>query len=276
MKRNVVALVAVQGSIARGTRTRDALDYLPYARATWEWWCAKNGAEFVLVDRTEGTGILPGAPPTVQRWFAPREIIEARGPETRVAMVDADTMIRWDTPDFFELAGDSLTAVHAAGPAWVAKSIAAFLHLFPGVELDPGDYFNAGFVIAGEAQLRVFSAFAKFYAQNQAELEAIFRSADLGTDQTPLNLMVRREGEPVRFLGREYNLLHCFGYDRPTRLEFEIEPSPDWTGFERKAFALPNAFAFIETGFVWHFSNTVAARAIVMAETWKRVKDHYR
>ncbi len=276
MKTKVVAMVAIKGNLTRGAQKRSNLEYLPYARATWEWWCAQRGIEFIVVDQTEGVELLPGAPPTVQRWFAPREIIEARGPETQVAVVDADTMIRWDAPDFFDLAGEALTAVHGMSMGWAGRSIAAFQHLFPGVALAPEDHFNAGFVVLGARQLEVLSAFGRFYAQHRAELEAIFRSADVGTDQMPLNLVVRREREPVHFLGREFNLLHCFGYDRPTRLEFEIDPSPDWTTFEQKAFALPLAFAFIETGFIWHFSNTVAARTRVMAETWRRVKGHYQ
>ena len=73
-------------------------------------------------------------PPTFQRWLAPEAIIGERGEDTVVAIVDADTMVRWDTPDFLEGAR-GFSAVKAVSTIWIANSIRAFQPLFPDVSL---------------------------------------------------------------------------------------------------------------------------------------------
>ena len=275
MNKKVVAMIAIKGAIARGGGKRSDLSYLPYARATWEWWCAERGIEFVVVEETEGTKRLPDAPPTMQRWFVPAEIIRARGPETRVALVDADTMIRWDAPDFLAFSPDNLVAVTGRNYQWIQRSIFAFQQMFPTVALRPEEYFNAGLVVVGPKQLDTLAKFCEFCGKHLPELQDISRSAEVGTDQTPLNFVVRQESAAVSFLDRRFNFLNCFGYENETRRYFEFSPAPDWSAFSERAFSAPQAFDFIETGFIWHFTNVVAARTPVMAETWRRVKDRY-
>lgn len=194
-----------------------------------------------------------------------------------MALVDADTMIRWDAPDFFELCDRSLAAARGTNPGWIQRSMAAFQPLFPDVSLPIEEYFNAGVVMISSAQLPTISAFMEFCCNNYTELDAIMHGGfgDVGTDQTPLNLFFKREGESIMFLPRVFNLLHCFGYTEAGRIEFEFNSDPDWTTFPEKVYGEPSAFAFIEAGYIWHFTNTIAARERVMAETWRRVRAFY-
>jgi hypothetical protein len=60
------------------------------------------------------------------------------------------------------------------------------------------------------------------------------------------------------------------------RRQYESGAKPDWSRFERWASASRQAFAFIDWGYLWHFTNTVTARSRAMAETWRRVRQHYR
>jgi len=262
----------------RGKQRRADLSHVAYARATWEWWCGKNGIEFTIVDRTPGDDLLPTAPATILRWFALAEIIRTRPVGTRVALVDADTMIRWDTPDFFDIYDNAwLCAAPGVNKAWIKDTIAAFQPLFPGVVMKPERYFNAGLVLAGKPQLELFSKFGSFCVERFAEIDKICRASNVGTDQTPLNFMVRREKQKVLFMSFAFNLMYCFGWrDLATRMEFEDNLKPDWRSFRSKALALPNAFDFLNQGYIWHFTNTVAARRRVMAETWKIVRHFYR
>ena len=102
----------------------------------------------------------------------------------------------------------------------------------------------------------------------------MMRARDFGTDQTPLNLVLRREREPVWVLPPPYNFLHCFPMDEPL-LALEKGPQPEPELFARTAFSRPWAFEFIGLAYVWHFTNVVAHRSLVMEEVWRRVAGHY-
>lgn len=271
MPRNLVALVALERAVKRGGVERRDLSCVPYAMHTWEWWCRKHDVDFTVVENSAAGACVPHAPATVLRWFAARDMIGARAVGTKVALVDADTMIRWDTPNFFALASSGINAVNALSLAWVSRSMAAFQPLFPGVALSPQRYFNAGFVVLGHPQLRVLSEFCQFYMSNEPALQSIFGAGDFGTDQTPLNFVVHAQREPISFLPKEYNFLHCYGRteDGPFRPTVRL-------GLAEQSRALAErAFRFIELGYVWHFTNVVRSRTAVMRETWHRVERHY-
>lgn len=271
MASKVVAMTAIRGSISRGSRARSDLSYLPYARATWEWWCRQRDIEFVLVERTACAP--PDTYPTIQRWHVPAELLGSRAPGTRIAMVDADTMVRWDAPDMFDLAEDSFAAVNAGHRGWVGRSINAFQPYFPDVRLAFEEYFNCGLLVLNGRHLAVLSAFLTFYQRHRPQLEATFKSADVGTDQTIMNFIVKQERERVRLLDRAFNVLHCVGGRADYLKDFERSDNP------RKVDATllmhPATFGFIDNGYVWHFTNSVSTRAKLMAETWHRVRKWY-
>jgi hypothetical protein len=277
MSAKVVVLTALPAPVRRGAERRADLGYLAYSRPTWEWWCARHGIELLLLDRAPATGLPPTAPATILRWFAAAEILRTRPRGTRLAMVDADAMIRWDAPDFFDCYDGRLGAVRSQNQAWIRESLAAFQPLFPGVVVKPERYFNAGVVLAGKPQLQLLECFGEFCMENLPRLERVFQASNVGTDQTPLNFIIRRERHRVLELPIALNLTFCFGWrDAATRIEFEENPDPDWASFEAKVLAYAKAFAFIEWAYIWHFTNTVASRSRVMAETWRWVQHHYR
>jgi len=107
-------------------------------------------------------------------------------------------------------------------------------------------------------------------------------SANVGTEQTPLNFMVKRENEPVHFLPRPFNFVNCFPlHEDLVKLEqnaltgTEQSPRPDPALFAVKAFGRPSTFDFVELAYIWHFTNVVTFRSPVMGETWRRVQSHY-
>jgi hypothetical protein len=272
--RRIVAMTAIPMNWQRGGQQRGGLAYARFGQATWRWWCRRNGVEFVLLDRPLGGEAFSLMPPTVQRWLAPAELL-GTSLEDQVAVVDADTMIRWDAPDFFSQARGGLAAVRGNDPAWIHASIEAFGPLFPGVSLPWWEYFNAGLVVLGPAELPVLRTFVEHQLHHRVELMAIQRRANVGTDQTPLNLTVRQAGRPVTFLPPPFNLLNCFAPPLPLRAELLHGDRPlDPEELARRAFN-DAAFAFVKYGYVWHFTMMVAAREQIMAETWRRVRANY-
>ena len=273
MTKKIVAMPMIPGQIRRGIQIRSGLGYAKYGEATWRWWCERHGIDFVVLDKPLGGDGYAQMPPTFQRWFAPELLICEHGTDARVALVDADTMIRWDAPDFFEEA-QGFAAVRGESGAWIARSIEAFQHLFPWTSLVWSESFNAGFVVLGHAQLAVIRAFLEFSLSNWRKLSAIMLSGDFGTDQTPLNLMVRRQNEPVHFLPPAFNVLHCFSAD-PMLKRVEQSPSVEQNVFADKVLSRPGAFDFLDSGYVWHFNSVHGLRSMVMRETWRRVRSNY-
>jgi hypothetical protein len=267
-------MALIPGGVRRGSVTRSDLSYARYSRATWEWWCREHGADFVVIDTAPSDGVFAQMPPTLQRWVMLDRVLAERGPDAQVIAVDADTMIRWDTPDIFERARGLSAVADPTPPEWIVQSISLFRHLFPETSVPWWEYFNAGLVVFGAAQRRVLHAFADFAGTHWTELQAAIKQGGLGTDQTALNFIARRENEPVFLLPRPYNLLHCFPMDREL-FELEGSPTPDRELFAKKAFSRGWAFNFVDYGYVWHFANIVALRSLVMGETWRRIRLHY-
>lgn len=273
--RNVVAMVALPSPIRRGRSVRRDLRHLPYAMASWQSWCKRHGVEFVLVERVDGRLVRPDAPATYQRWFAAGDIVSQRAPGTRLALVDSDTMIRWDAPNLFDHSPAGLGAVRGKHNGWIRESISAYQNLFPNVVLEVERYFNAGMVVLGSEQLEFLATFCGFYSENDHALEAIALSHDVGTDQTPLNFVAVREHEPVKLLDDRFNMLACFGMpnEELARLERRAFDSTDEVSSDVRL--RDEWFGFIDKGYIWHFTNTFATRRAVMAETWRRVERNY-
>ncbi len=253
---------------------RSDLSYARYSRATWDWWCHRHDADFVVIDTPVDDSGFAHMPPTLQRWVVVDRLIRERGPAAQIVLVDADTMIRWDTPDLFGQARGFSAVADSSPVDWIVQSRRAFQHLFPGVSLPWWEYFNSGVVVLGAAQRPVLRAFLDYATGNWPELNTAISEGRLGTDQTVINFIVRREKEPVFFLPRPYNFLHCFPMDGDL-FQIEFSPLPDTALFAEKAFARPAAFNFVEHGYIWHFTNVVTLRALVMGETWRRVRHNY-
>src|SRR5689334_18552611 len=128
-------MALIPGRINRGNQIRSGVPYGKYGRVCWEWWCKKNGVHFVALDQPIPVGKHDDVPPSIQRWGAPQRFLNEFGPDLQVAMVDADTMIRWDTPNFFDLTQDEFAAVPAIKYHSIYRSISAHQRLFPGVTL---------------------------------------------------------------------------------------------------------------------------------------------
>jgi hypothetical protein len=270
----IVAMGTIQGRMDRDGRDRSDLSYAPYGIATWKWWCHHNGAEFVLLSKRPGGPQFANVAPSVTRWLAPEELLEGRA-DARVAVVDADTMVRWDTPDFFGAAEDPVAAVRDISPDWIYRSIKAHQRLFPTTKLPWWEYFNSGLVVLSTRHLPALRVFADLYRYRHAEVQQVQADSSVGYDQTPLNLAFRSCGQPVRFLDAPFNAIRCFPLSYDLMHKFEFSSTPDWTRFEEVAFARAGTFDFVEHSYVWHFCNIVKSRARIMRETWRRVRQQY-
>ena len=274
MRKKLVAMPLIPAQAQRGSSVRADLRYATYARATWEWWCRRNGAEFVALDRPLGTGAFSQMSPSLRRWLAPQMLVDAYGPDTQIAMVDADTMIRWDAPSPFDAAGGGFAAVLDTGPRWIHQDIKSYQHLFPDVRLEWWEYVNSGLVVFGAAQLPTIAALLDLIAGRWPELRQMHASGRVSVDQTLLNFVLKQQREPVTLLPPAFNLVRCITMN--SRLwAWENGPSRDEKSLAAVLEAMPEAFDFVDYAYVWHFTNVVKSRRIVMEHVWRRVCGHY-
>src|SRR5689334_15360745 len=97
----IVAMPLIPANYQRGSSSHSDLSYSAYGRATWQWWCDQQSIEFRVLDQPAHG--YEDDPPTVQRWAHAQALLIEGGLGTQVALVDADTMVRWDTPNLFEI-----------------------------------------------------------------------------------------------------------------------------------------------------------------------------
>ena len=98
MKKNVVFWVGVKNE--KYSEKYGGWDWMDITRKSWEYWCKKHDVEmFVLSDELRDKTIMK---PTWQRWHV-FEILEANEIDyNQVALVDVDTMIHPEAPNFFD------------------------------------------------------------------------------------------------------------------------------------------------------------------------------
>ena len=243
MSKNVVFITSMKGGVD--------VSYEEYCLNTWKWWCNKNNVElFVLNEELVDSKYMK---PTWQRWLV-FDILDSNGVDyDQVAMVDVDTMIKWDTPNFFELTNHEFSAVmDQDNIGWVKQSIDSYKHFFPESDLTWLDYFNCGFIVLNSKHKEVCENIVNFWEINSGELIMIQNTISKGTDQTPVNYIVKDSEFDITYLPKTFNLTH----------------------FNRKEI-LENLM-FIDVGYVWHFNGFEKSwRYPLMQQTWDKIKDNY-
>ncbi len=229
----------------------DILDYKEWCFKTWDYWCKKNDVELIILDQElRDKSIMK---PTWQRWHVFDILANNDIQFDQVALVDIDTMIKWDAPNFFNETNGEFSAVEDCFYIeWSHNSIKGYKHMFPETDFDWTTYFNCGFIVMSNKHKELCDTITKFYYDNETHLRELqHQTLKKGSDQTPVNYLVRKEGYPITFLNKKFNLsqLHMRG-------------------------VLNNLM--METGWVWHFNGfEKTERNHIMKQVWESVKLNY-
>jgi hypothetical protein len=205
MKKNIIFMMDIdmkgEGRWASSRRTP-----YQYSIDSWKQWADKNNAEvFVLTEL-----LLPMEQMGLcwQRYYL-FDILESNGIDyDQVLMVDADTIVHPDCPNFFEMTERKLTGVHCdASYDWVLRSMENYSkHAFEGYMSNWWEYIDCGFIIVNEQHKELFTTITDYYNNNQPlfkELEKLH----VGTDQTPVNLLIGKENVDLKLLPYEFNMV---------------------------------------------------------------------
>ena len=181
-----------------------------YSIKSWEKWCEKNDCElFVLTDL-----LLPKEQMNIcwQRYYL-FDILDANDIKyDQILSVDADTIVHPDCPNFFEMTDRKMCGVHNEGSYdWIIRSIENYgKYFFNGHNMDFTKYIDCGFVIINETHRDFFKQVIDFYNENAEMLRQVEKEWHAGTDQTPVNFLIRDRNMDFKWLPYEYNMCDMF------------------------------------------------------------------
>ena len=228
--------------------------YQEWSLKTWSYYAKKHDCKLVVLqDPLQDVEVMR---PTWQRWYA-YEILEQSGIEyDQVALIDIDTMVRWDTPNIFELSEGRYTGViDDLSIEWLFNSINGYKEYFPDVHLEWDKYINNGVLILPREGGKEFcKKVTDFYIANVDSLrDKQHVSLKKGTDQTPINyLAMETFGEDINYLSKKFNMTHMY---------------------KTHAF-IENIY--IRCSYIWHFNGLPRdQRNQYMQYTWEQIKDNY-
>ena len=173
---------------------------------SWKYWCEKHNVSLFVLDKP----LMPleEMKATWQRYYV-FDIMEQNNIEyDQICMVDSDTIIHPNTPNFFNMTDHKFTAVVDFGSMdWFCRSIEVYSKLvFENNMINYWEYVNGGFQIINDIHRPFYNKFISFYNQYKDHLIKIQDTYHPGTDQTPLNYFLKYENIEVNFLPYEFNM----------------------------------------------------------------------
>ena len=133
----------------------------------WKKWADKNNAElFILTEKVYESDYMH------LNWhksLALKLLKENNIEYDQVLIVDADTIVHPDCPNFFEeTEGKFCGVVNEGCYEWVTRSIENYGdYIFPEIpKIKPWEYFNSGFIIANKTHEEFFDNVLQYYHDN--------------------------------------------------------------------------------------------------------------
>lgn len=262
MKKNVVWWVGVKNE--QYSEKYGGWEWMDISRNTWEYWCKKHDVLFVPFEIPIENDLTKFRINWQKAIFAFDELDRRNIDYDQILLVDGGTMIKWDTPNVFDITDHKFTAWRDTDNLdWIYKSIIGYKDFFDGYEFDKQKYFSSGFIIFNESHKDVFDSFKKLYYDNvDTFVELQDKIVHKGTEQTPLNYWLQINNVEMNLeLPFSYKLAHIH---RKEMFNHNWQLDEDKTPF------------FIKYGYLWSFCGLPKnTRTEVMKQTWDLVKDNY-
>ena len=211
-----------------------------YSIESWKIWGKKNNAKVIewkdpITDPTY-------MKITLQRYWVHDILQHNEIDYDQVLIVDADTIVHPDCPNFFEETNHKYSAVLNNGCyEWTTRSIKDWGNaMFPNEPLvKPYNYFNTGFVIANKEHKPFFDIVKNLYLEKGEEIKMHRDRIKASTGQTIVNFLLQKHNIETTTLSEAYNLQDLF---RKNLLHI---PNHSWWKDELR---------FLDAGWVYHFN----------------------
>jgi hypothetical protein len=178
-----------------------------YSIESWKHFCDKYDCELLVLEDL----LVPveSMKVTWQRFYL-FDILEQNEIDyDQILLVDADTIVHPDCPNFFELTNHEYSAVVNNGSfEWVKRSVEAYSQLMFDNEIpfDLWNYINCGFQIVNKKHKPFFEFVTQYYHDNQKLIQDSINKVQAGTDQTIINFLLRQQNVKINYLPVCYNL----------------------------------------------------------------------
>jgi len=211
-----------------------------YSVKSWKHWAEKHNV--LVLEWDEPIMDTSKFPIIMQReWVF--DILEHNDIDyDQILIVDADTIVHPDCPDFFKETNHNYAAVVNNGCyEWVTRSVRGWGDaMFPNEPLvKPYDYFNTGFVVVNKKHKPFFDEIKDLYLNRGEEIKHYRDTIKASTGQTMVNFMLKKNNIEVTKLSEGYNLQDLF---RKNLLHI---PGHSW---------FSDDLHFLDAGWVYHFN----------------------
>jgi hypothetical protein len=270
MKKDVLFWIGVKSPDERQRRRHGNFEYLDISEECWTKWCNKNDVEFVpyrLEDVGERYQDLSQHVVTWTRWFDLFRVLDERGIEpNKICTMDGSTLIRWDAPNFIEVApNNGLTVFRSLeNLRWLAEGVDGYRDFFNDFSFDLRRYFCTGIQIFTSEHKVFLEKLERLYNEYfKAIMTLQNEKVKRGTDQIVINYLAQAENIQVNLdaLSQKFYCTH------PQRF--------DWFGHNWQL-KDPTPF-FIKYNYIWMFSGFPdrGRRFDMMKQTWEAIKHNY-
>jgi hypothetical protein len=215
-------------------------DSYKYSIDSWKHWCDKNNC--LLIEWKDPILDPNKFKITLQRWWV-FDILEYNNIKyDQVLMVDADTIIHPNCPNFFDETNNNFSAVINNGCyEWVTRSISEWNVLFDKTYTIPNtwEYINGGFIIGNENVKYIYDIIKNHFYNNISTINELLVKINAATDQTIINYILKKENIKINFMPDCYNLHDLF---RKNLLHI-----PNYSHFK-------DELLFLNSGWIYHFN----------------------
>lgn len=201
--KNIILLINIKNPNRPG---RDQMYNLSIE--SWKRWSMKNNCEVFVLE--EPVVPISEMTPIVQRHYV-FQLLEGEEFD-QILMVDADTIVHPNCPNFFLETEHQFCAVHNEGDYdWLCRSVENYEYEFFGTDkVDQKwiwQYFNTGFMITNKNFRFLHERVLDFYWKNQSKVQSMQQKYGVGTDQSIINLLVRHSDDiKVKLLDYIFNM----------------------------------------------------------------------
>jgi len=262
MNKDVVFWIGVKSNDPALIKKHGNFEYLDVSRKSWKYWCEKNNVQFFEynnpADQDTGKNRV-----TWQRWFDVFDQLEESSIEySKIALVDASSIIRWDTPNFFKEVKDNPVAFRSLeNIKWIYEGVRGYSKLFDDYKFNLTEYVSCGFQIFDKSHKPFLDKVKEFYYNNQEEILKLQKSVSRGTDQPVYNYLKQIHKVKFDYISPAYMVTHLNRFD--------------WLGgnWQLKEDSTP---FFVKYGYIWFFSGfDKTQRGKLMNQTWDIIKGNY-
>lgn len=246
-------MVAIQDEASK----YDHQKYFEASKECWQSYCKKHNIDFIVVDKK-----LPNVKFCV--WHKEFVFDFIGDKYEKIALVDFDTLVHWDAPNFFDLYNDEFCGVlENESLFWIQNSLNAFRGNFVelrDVEITLSEYINGGVLFFHKSHKNFFEKLKTFYIQNKPTFDN-WNVPNTGKEQTILNLYLKKENIKKKYLDFRFNTMRLTKNDW---LHHNWQIDGDKTPF------------FIKYSYIWHFTGcSIEERTNLMTSIWQQTKHLY-